>query len=253
MRTKIIAGNWKMNCDAMQATQLIQSINAPDNSRIQVMVFPPFLYLERFIEMKYANIHTGAQNLARYNNGAYTGEISASMLKSIGVEYVLVGHSERREYFGETNEILKDKLDLAFEYGLKVIFCCGEPLSVRESATQAHYVLHQLKESIGHLDNEQLKHIIIAYEPIWAIGTGVNATEHQAQEMHEHIRDFVSTHWNENAAEAMHILYGGSLKPDNAQKLLVMPDIDGGLIGGASLKAADFNRIIDIAVANAMV
>lgn len=247
MRKKIIAGNWKMNCDADQAVQLMKNIHAPANEAVQVMVFPPFLYLDRIVQMQCDNIITGAQNVARHNNGAYTGEISATMLLSIGIRHALIGHSERREYFGETNQILKDKLDLCLHHGLNVIFCCGEPLEVRQAETQVYYVIQQLRESVGHLGKEQMKQISIAYEPIWAIGTGVNASAQQAQEMHENIRGFVATNWDEQTAESVHILYGGSLKADNAAELFSMPDIDGGLIGGASLKANEFNSIIELA------
>ena len=250
MRKKIIAGNWKMNGDAAQAKSLAESIQAPDQDGVQVMIFPPFVFLDRIVQMQLQNITIGAQNVASQLSGAYTGEVSAPMLQSIGIHTVLVGHSERREYYHETNDVLKDKTELCLALGMDVIFCCGEPIEVRQADTQAYNVLQQLKESIGQLTAEQMKQVTIAYEPIWAIGTGMTASAAQAQEMHHCIRSFLSTQWDEETAINTHILYGGSLKPDNAAELLSMPDIDGGLVGGASLKAEDFNAIIAIAYSN---
>jgi triosephosphate isomerase len=182
--------------------------------------------------------------MAATKNGAFTGEVSAEMLKSIGINYVLIGHSERREYYHETNEILKKKVDLAFEYDVTPIFCCGEPLSVREEGTQNEYVAHQLKESLFHLDAEKMKHFIIAYEPIWAIGTGKTATSEQAQEMHLHIRNVIASAYGNEIAETVSILYGGSVKAANALEIFGKADVDGGLVGGASLIASEFTAIM---------
>jgi triosephosphate isomerase len=250
MRRKIIAGNWKMNGDQHTAKSLLQSINSPNNSQIEVLVFPPFLFIEGLLKMDKLKIKIGAQNVSQYDNGAYTGEISAEMLKNLGVDVVLVGHSERREYFSESPEILKSKVDISLSFGIEVVFCCGEPIEVRNSEKHISYVVDQLRSSIGHLSKEMMGKIKIAYEPIWAIGTGLTATAEQAQGMHHAIRSFVTNHWDSELGAAIHILYGGSLKADNAPDLLSMKDIDGGLIGGASLKADEFNKIIEIATSH---
>ncbi len=191
------------------------------------------------------NVYVAAQNCAATKNGAYTGEVSTEMLKEMGIEYAIIGHSERREYYHETNAVLTQKVNLALEYGVKPLFCCGEPLSIREAGTQNSYVETQLKESLFHLSGEQLKDFIIAYEPIWAIGTGKTASSDQAQEMHAHIRQVMSNQYGEAIANSISILYGGSVKAANAVEIFGKPDVDGGLVGGASLVATEFAAIIN--------
>ena len=186
-----------------------------------------------------------AQNCSDRVNGAFTGEVSAEMLKSISISYVIIGHSERREYNHENNSILAEKVNRALESGLKPVFCCGEPLSVREAENQNIYVETQLKESLFHLSNEQMEHFIIAYEPIWAIGTGKTASSDQAQEIHAHIRNVIAGKYGKETADSISILYGGSVKAANASEIFSKPDVDGGLVGGASLVAAEFNAIIN--------
>lgn len=248
IRKQIAAANWKMNLTLAEAENLITEISLSDYAAAinQSVIFAvPFPYLTAIqSKITHPHFHICAQNMAATKNGAYTGEVSAEMLKSIGINYVLIGHSERREYFHETNEILKKKVDLALEYGITPIFCCGEPLSVREEGTQNEYVAHQLKESLFHLDAEKMKHFIIAYEPIWAIGTGKTASSEQAQEMHQHIRNTIASVYGNDVAETVSILYGGSVKAANASEIFGNVDVDGGLVGGASLIANEFNVIM---------
>ena len=250
MRKKIAAANWKMHCTLTEATALAERIAHTSFSlseHQEVVICPPFVYLMMLRQMlqQKPHFHVGAQNCFTESSGAYTGEISASMLASIGVEYVIIGHSERRQYFGETSGMLARKLDVALQHGLKPIFCCGEPLEVRQQEAQNAYVLTQLKESLFHLSAEQLARVIIAYEPIWAIGTGLNATPHQTQQMHAFIRHCISEQYGTQPAQDITILYGGSLKASNAAELFACPDVDGGLVGGASLKAEEFTQIIN--------
>jgi len=238
-----------MNLSIDQAKSLLDELLAqPRNiNENQWVVFGvPFPYLTMALDKIKGrkNFAIAAQNCYSKKSGAYTGEVSAEMLKSIGVTQVILGHSERREYFSETNAMLADKLNLALEYELTPIFCCGEPLSIREAETQNGYVEQQLRESLFHLSPEQLLKIVIAYEPIWAIGTGRTASSAQAQEMHAHIRAHVATQYGAEVAENTSILYGGSCKPSNAAALFAGADVDGGLIGGASLKAEDFLGIV---------
>ena len=247
MRRKIIAGNWKMNCIQSEAKTLIKDLQPSFNTGVEVIVFPPCIYVEGFIESGFEKINFGSQNHSQFALGAYTGEISASMLKSIGVQYALVGHSERREYFNETDELLRIKVDIALENDLKVIYCCGETIQIRQSGKHLSFVIDQLEKALSHLTVQQLENLIIAYEPVWAIGTGLTASSVQAQEMHNEIRRFFIKQWGQKSADSLHILYGGSLNSGNARELLSMPDIDGGLIGGASLKSEVFNEIISIA------
>lgn len=249
MRKKIVAANWKMNLTLAQGEQLINDILAAGLKLAEgqeVVISTPFPYLTKAKALlkNYPGFFTGAQNCYSEKSGAYTGEVSAEMLQSIGVDYVILGHSERREYFGESNEMLAKKVDQALAYGLKPIFCCGEPLAVRQAETQNAYVAKQLEESLYHLTEEQLKNVVIAYEPIWAIGTGLTASAQQAQDMHAYIRSQIAAKYGREAALRMSILYGGSAKPGNAAELFACPDVDGGLIGGASLVAADFTAII---------
>ncbi len=250
MRKQIAAANWKMNCTLSQANALLDELlSTPhqlNENRIAVFGIPfPYLMLAKEKLAGKANMFVSAQNCYNKKSGAYTGETSAEMLQSIGVEYVIIGHSERREYFNESNQMLAEKLDLALEYGITPIFCCGEALDIREAGTQNEFVAQQLKESLYHLSPEQLKKLVIAYEPIWAIGTGKTATSEQAQEMHAHLRNELSKQYGAETAGEISILYGGSVKANNATEIFDQPDVDGGLVGGASLVAKDFAIVID--------
>ncbi len=246
-RKKLVAGNWKMNLEIGEAIKLATDIKeARAKFACDVLLIPSFLYIADVKHMIYASgIHLGAQNCSLFENGAFTGEVSARQLKSAGVEYIIIGHSERRQHFDENHGILRQKLEIALKYGLKPIFCCGEPLQVRNEGNQKEYVLKQLEESLFSFNAKDFANITIAYEPIWAIGTGVNATAEQAQEMHAFIRQqCVAKH---PIALQTRILYGGSCNADNAKELFACPDVDGGLVGGASLKAKDFISIIEAA------
>lgn len=242
-RKKLVAGNWKMNLDIAEAVKLATAIkDARASFKCDVALIPSYVFIAEVKHIIFASgLHLGAQNCSIYENGAYTGEVSASQLKSAGVEYIVIGHSERRQYFGEDHDILKKKIQIAFKYGLKPIFCCGEPLLAREEGKQKEYVLKQLEESLFDLTANDFASLTIAYEPVWAIGTGLNASAEQAQEMHAYIRgQLAAKHPN---ALQMRILYGGSCNPSNAKELFACPDVDGGLVGGASLKAKDFLAI----------
>jgi triosephosphate isomerase len=207
----------------------------------------PFPYLKLVADQLAGKTNTAvaAQNCSQHKSGAYTGETSAEMLTSIGVQYVILGHSERREYFNESNELLAEKLNIALSYGLTPVFCCGEPLNIREAETQNSYVETQLRESLFHLTAAQLQQIVIAYEPIWAIGTGKTASAEQAQDMHAHLRSVLAAQYGAEVAATISILYGGSVKGSNAAEIFGKPDVDGGLVGGASLKADEFIQIIN--------
>ena len=250
MRKKIVAGNWKMNNDIHQglklASEIINMVQDEVRGPVEVVLSPPFIHLTNVARLLEGNEHVflSAQNCNDHSSGAYTGEVSVDMIKSTGADYVIIGHSERREYFNETNEMLKTKVDLALAAGLKPIFCCGETLETREAGDHFEFVCNQLTESIFHLDAEAFSGLVIAYEPIWAIGTGVTASSDQAQEMHAAIRKHIAEKYSQEVADEMSILYGGSCKPSNAQELFACPDVDGGLIGGASLKSRDFVDII---------
>ena len=249
-RTQIAAANWKMNLDLAQAGRLIDEILAGDavmgEGQITVFAVPfPYLLTVQGKLTGRAGLFVAAQNCASTKNGAFTGEVSAEMLKGMGVHYVIIGHSERREYYQETNAILAEKLNRAFESGIRPILCCGEPLSVREAGTQNSYVEKQLAESLFHLEASQLKGFVIAYEPIWAIGTGKTASSDQAQEMHKHIRAVMSGRYGQDIADSISILYGGSVKAGNAVEIFGKPDVDGGLVGGASLVASEFTAIMN--------
>ena len=245
-RKQIVAGNWKMNLDFNEGRDLsIAVLRALGPSDTIVIFCPPFIHLN-YISMLtngVANVSLGAQNCHTNEGGAYTGEISAPMLKSVGCEYVIIGHSERRAYFGEDNETLASKVNMAIKHGLQPIFCCGEKLEARENGTQEKVVEEQLAGGLFHLDAAAFANAVIAYEPVWAIGTGKTASPDQAQDMHAHIRKLVTNKYGEEIANGTSILYGGSCKPGNAKELFAKPDVDGGLIGGASLKAADFVAI----------
>jgi triosephosphate isomerase len=249
MRKKIAAANWKMNLTYQQAEKLLDEIL---DARIhlaphQVTLFAvpyPYLLLTRSEVEEETNFFAAAQNCYHKEAGAYTGEISASMIHSMGVNYCIVGHSERREYFSETNEMLARKVDLCIQNFITPIFCCGESLSVREQGSQNSYVENQLGESLFHLPAEKIREIIIAYEPIWAIGTGKTASTEQAQEMHRFLRSVIASKYGDSVAGNIPLLYGGSVKAANARELFSCPDVDGGLVGGASLQAAEFIEII---------
>ena len=249
MRKKIVAGNWKMNMNLQDGVALAKEINealVADKPNCGVIICTPFIHLASVAQVLNPEVvGLGAENCADKAKGAYTGEVSAEMVKSTGAQYVILGHSERRQYYGETAEILKEKVELALANGLKVIFCCGETLEEREAEKQNEVVKAELEGSVFHLSADAWKNIILAYEPIWAIGTGKTATSNQAEEMLAYIRSIVAEKYGNEAAEDTTILYGGSCKASNAPELFAKPNIDGGLIGGASLKAADFKGIID--------
>ena len=249
MRKKIVAGNWKMNMNLQDGVALAKEINealVADKPNCEVIICTPFIHLASVAGVLDSTVvGLGAENCADKAKGAYTGEVSAEMVKSTGAQYVILGHSERRQYYGETAEILKEKVDLALANGLKILFCCGETLEEREAEKQNEVVKAELEGSVFHLDAEAWKNIVIAYEPIWAIGTGKTATSDQAEEMLAYIRSTVAEKYGAEAAEETSILYGGSCKASNAPELFSKPNIDGGLIGGASLKCADFKGIID--------
>jgi triosephosphate isomerase (TIM) len=249
MRKQIAAANWKMNLTYQQGATLMKTIldaniALPDHRTALFAV--PFPYLEMAADTVHhqKNYHIAAQNCAEKKSGAYTGEVSAEMLESIEIGYCLVGHSERREYFNESNAVLAEKINLCLAHHIVPVFCCGEALAIREEGRQNAFVEQQLQESVFHLTPEQVSLIVIAYEPIWAIGTGKTATTAQAQEMHAHIRSVMEKQYGAAVADLIPILYGGSVKAANARDLFSCPDVDGGLVGGASLVAAEFIEII---------
>lgn len=250
MRKRIVAGNWKMNNTLSEAQKLasevVNMVNDEVTEDVQVILCPPALYLGvvNALAKDAKKVAVSAQNCSQHESGAYTGEISASMLKSMDIDYVVLGHSERREYFGETDEQLAMKVNSTLSNGLTPIFCCGETLDTREAGKHFDFVCDQLTNGLFHLSEEEFKKIVIAYEPIWAIGTGVTASSDQAQEMHARLRSHLASKYGQQVAEETSILYGGSCKPSNAKELFGRPDVDGGLIGGASLKARDFVDIV---------
>jgi triosephosphate isomerase (TIM) len=249
MRKQIAAANWKMNLTYRQGEQLVHDIAEKELSLLenhQVIFAVPFPYLimaNSAVADEYGYT-IAAQNCSHKQNGAYTGEVSAEMLQSIGIQYCILGHSERRQYFQESNYMIAEKIDQCLQFDISPIFCCGESLSTREKNDQNEYVEKQLEQSLYHLSEDQLKKIIIAYEPIWAIGTGKTATTAQAQEMHQFIRSILAGKWGQPVADEITILYGGSVKASNAADLFSNPDVDGGLVGGASLVADEFVEII---------
>jgi len=249
MRTQIAAANWKMNLTFQQGEKLLDDILAAeiklkDHQKAIFAVPFPYLTMTRSEVAEEKNYYAAAQNCYHKMSGAFTGEISVEMLHSLKITYCVVGHSERREYFNETNAILAEKVNLCLANFITPIFCCGEALAIRESGTQNEFVTQQLSESLFHMSAGQIKNIVIAYEPIWAIGTGKTATTEQAQEMHAHLRSILASQYGDAAANEVPILYGGSVKANNARELFSCPDVDGGLVGGASLVAADFIEII---------
>lgn len=247
-RRQIVAGNWKMNKTYDEGRELAQSIlNKFVPEETHVIICTPYIHLKSIHNLlkEVSRVALGAQNCHQEKSGAFTGEISPAMLKSVGVKYVIIGHSERRAYFSESDELLASKVDNALAHELRPIFCCGEDLAIRESGTHAQFVENQLKSSLFHFSESAFKNIVIAYEPIWAIGTGMTASPEQAQEMHAHIRQLIKQKYGSEVAESTSILYGGSCKPTNAKEIFGKPDVDGGLIGGASLKAEDFIQIVN--------
>jgi triosephosphate isomerase len=248
MRKKIVAGNWKMNNDSFQAEALIDEIlnKKPENTIAKIVIAPSFVNLYSAVKQTSGtNVIVAAQNMHQAESGAYTGEVSVGMLKSIHVNTVILGHSERRAYFGETNSLLAEKVNTALKHNLTVIFCFGEELADRQSNNHFNLVESQLREGLFHLTTEQWANIVLAYEPVWAIGTGETASPEQAQEMHAFIRNLIKENVSETVADETSILYGGSVKPDNAREIFGKPDVDGGLIGGAALKADDFIAIVN--------
>jgi triosephosphate isomerase (TIM) len=247
MRKKIVAGNWKMNTllkDGMELAKAVEKLEKEKSSDALVIIAPPYTHLSRVNDL-IDGVKLSSQNCASEEAGAYTGEISPDMLLSVGVEYVILGHSERRSYYGEDNELLNKKTKLALSKGLKPIFCCGEVLEEREGGKLFDVIREQITVGLAGLTAEDMSKVIIAYEPVWAIGTGVVASPDQAQEMHKYIRDLLVELFSKEVAENMSILYGGSCKPSNAAELFANPDVDGGLIGGAALKAEDFLGIVN--------
>jgi triosephosphate isomerase len=247
MRTKIVAGNWKMNKNAEETEDLLNDLidKLPTDKEVRIIVAPTFVNLSSAVEhLQFTNIDVAAQNMHQAESGAYTGEISADMLKSIGVNTVILGHSERRAYFHETDAMLAFKVDTALKHEMNVIFCFGEELKDRQSGNHFNVVENQLRDGLFHIEKSAWENIVLAYEPVWAIGTGETASPEQAQEMHEFIRETVRKSFGSDVAEGVSILYGGSVKPENAKEIFSKPDVDGGLIGGAALKAVDFAGIV---------
>lgn len=250
MRQKIVAGNWKMNKTFEEANILASEIMGmvadEVKGNVKVIFCVPFPYLVSIKNLLGNNsrIAVGAQNCSEHESGAYTGEVSAPMLKSMNIPYVILGHSERRQYFGEDGKLLAKKVDVALKHGLIPIFCCGEPLEVREKNQHEQLVKQQVEESLFHLDAASLQKVVIAYEPVWAIGTGKTATAQQAQDMHAVIRKHLAGKYGQQVADSITILYGGSVNAANAKELFACPDVDGGLVGGASLKSREFTEVI---------
>ena len=250
MRKQIVAGNWKMNKNLEEgkilASEVVNMVNDEVQDDVTVILGTPFVHLLSVAQLTNNSdkVFVAAQNCSDHESGAYTGEVSVSMLDSIGVDYVIIGHSERREYFDESSAQLAKKVDLALAENMTPIFCCGEQLEIREEGSHFEHVCTQITESLFHLTRDEMAKVVIAYEPIWAIGTGKTASAGQAQEMHAEIRSHLASQFGEELANDISILYGGSCKPDNAKELFANPDVDGGLIGGASLKARDFLDIV---------
>lgn len=250
MRKKIVAGNWKMNKQFQDAEDLmfeiVDELTEKGSGDTEVIVCPPAVYLEMSSDIAAENgFMVGAQNLSQWESGAYTGDISAEMLHSMGITHCILGHSERRIYFGETDKIIAAKVDQALKNGMIPIYCCGEVLAERQAEKHFDVVRSQVSEALFHLGKEAVSEVIIAYEPVWAIGTGVTASSAQAQEMHAFIRSLLTEKYGESVSQEIPILYGGSCNAKNAAELFANPDVDGGLIGGAALKAADFVTIVN--------
>jgi len=246
-RKKIVAGNWKMN-NGLQETKLLinELLRETNHSGCEVMIAPSFVSLKTAIDSLIdKNIEVVSQNVHQNINGAYTGEVSAKMLSSIGIKTTIIGHSERREYFNETHDLLKHKVDTSLENSMRIIFCFGEQLKDRKTDNHFTIISNQISESLFHLNSSEWDNIILAYEPVWAIGTGETASSDQVQEMHSFIRNFISQKYSTELAQKVSILYGGSVKPNNAKEIFSMEDVDGGLIGGASLNSTDFFSIVN--------
>ena len=250
MRQKIVAGNWKMNKTLDEANALTSEVKGMVNDEVKgdvkVILCVPFPYLTTLSKLvgSGSRISIAAQNCSEHESGAYTGEVSAAMLASVGVPYVVLGHSERRQYFGEDGQLLAKKVDVVLKNKIVPIFCCGEPLEIREANAHEDLVKRQIQESLFHLEAGELQKVVIAYEPVWAIGTGKTATSQQAQDMHAVIRKHLASKYGQSVAESISILYGGSVSAANAKELFGQKDVDGGLVGGASLKSRDFTEII---------
>jgi triosephosphate isomerase len=250
MRKKIVAGNWKMNKDFQDAEDLmfeiVDELTEKGSGDTEVIICPPAVYLEMSSDIAAENgFMIGAQNVSQFESGAYTGEISASMLHSMGITHCILGHSERRTYFGETDKVIAAKIDLIQKYGMTPIYCCGEVLAERQAEKHFDVVRNQVSEALFHLGKEAVSEVIIAYEPVWAIGTGVTASPAQAQEMHAFIRSLLTDKYGAEISSEISILYGGSCNAQNAAELFSNTDVDGGLIGGAALKAKDFVTIVN--------
>jgi triosephosphate isomerase len=248
MRSKIVAGNWKMNKNSEETEDLLNELidKLPTDKEVQVIVAPTFINLASAVDhLEFTNIGVAAQNMHQNENGAYTGEISADMLKSVGVNTVILGHSERRAIFHESDALIANKVTTALKHEMTVIFCFGEELKDRQDKQHFNVVENQLRDGLFHIENSAWANIVLAYEPVWAIGTGETASPEQAQEMHAFIRETVRHTFGSDIAEDVSILYGGSVKPDNAKEIFGKPDVDGGLIGGAALKADDFVAIVN--------
>lgn len=250
MRKKIVAGNWKMNYSLLEgkrlASEVIHMVQDELNNDATIILIPPYIHLtsiQSLVEKDHA-VSLGSQNCHHEEAGAFTGEISASMIASLGTEYVILGHSERREYFGESDELIAKKISSVLNHKLTPIYCCGEKLETREAGEHEKVVGKQIEQALFGLDEEQIKKVVIAYEPVWAIGTGKTASAEQAQEMHAFIRSKISSQYSNEIADGISILYGGSVKPGNAKEIFAQSDVDGGLIGGASLKSRDFIDIV---------
>ena len=248
MRHYIVAGNWKMHKNAKETQSFLSDLiqQMPEGKEVEVVVAPPFTNLMLASQiLENTNIAVAAQNMHQADGGAYTGEISADMLKSVGVETVILGHSERRQLFKETDALLANKVDAALRNNIRIIFCVGEELKDRKSKQHLNVVYYQLKDALYHLPKSAWENIVLAYEPVWAIGTGETASPDQAQEMHQYIREQIAHQYDQEVANNVCILYGGSVKPENAKEIFSKPDVDGGLIGGAALKVEDFTAIIN--------
>lgn len=247
MRKKIVAGNWKMNKNIDEAMELIMGFDlykSEFSPEVKVIIAPPSLYLANMKIVESPFFSLAAQNCSHHDYGAFTGEISPAMLHHMNIEYCIVGHSERRQYFHETDEIIQKKVDGCLRNKISPIFCCGESLEQRNDHKHFVTILHQVEHALFHLKPEEMKHVIVAYEPVWAIGTGVTASNDQAEEMHAFIRQSLQNHFGEEVASQIQILYGGSVGATNSKELFACPNVDGGLVGGASLKSKDFSQII---------
>lgn len=252
MRKKIVAGNWKMNLDYNEGislfSEIVNMVKDEVRGKQEVVICSPYIHLHHLGQQSssFKNVHVGAQNLSEQEKGAYTGEVSANQLKSVGTSHVLIGHSERRAYYNETNELLAKKTDKALEHNLTPIFCIGETQEERESGSYFEVLKEQLLEGVFHLSEKEFSKVVLAYEPVWAIGTGLTASPEQAQEVHAFVREEVAKYYTQEVADNTSILYGGSCNPKNAAELFAKKDIDGGLIGGASLKSRDFLDIVNV-------